>query len=222
MVVPDRGSHGASQRVSKEEATEAFLARRERGALRRFTLLEGGAMLLLGALAFLFPLIVSYWLTGVIAVVFVVAGVVRWITTLGRARHLSGPHAFSSFVVATLLVLSGIWMVHRLARGPATAAAPVVALALAAGVVFLLEGCVASVFSLRHRHIPGWGWGLLNGLATLTIGAGILSLKATALPRMLGLLVGISFLLSGLDLLGFHLRFHPPLPTSPAEEISTP
>jgi uncharacterized membrane protein HdeD (DUF308 family) len=177
-------------------------------------------MLVLGSLALLFPLMVSVWLTGVVAVVFVVAGVVRWITTLGRARHLSRVHAFSSFVMATLLVLSGIWMAARLVDAPAAGPAPVTLLALAAGLVFLLEGIMASVFSLGHRHIPGWGWGLLNGLVTLAIGAGILSLKVSALPRMLGVLVGISFLLSGLDLLGFHLRFRPLRTISTREEIA--
>jgi uncharacterized membrane protein HdeD (DUF308 family) len=199
---PDCATHGG--------LAEESMARRERSALRRFTLLEGGAMVLLGAVALSFPVIVSYWLTGVIAVVFVVAGGVRWISTLGRVRHLSRTHAFSSFVVATLLVLSGIWMVSRLAHGPAAAGAAVMALALAAGVVFLLEGILASLFSLGHRHSPGWGWGLLNGVITLAIGGGLLSLNASAWPRMLGVLVGISFVLSGLDLLGFRLHIQPP------------
>ncbi len=199
----------ATDRVTQAgEAAAESLERRERRTLRRFTWLEGGSMLVLGTLALLFPLIVSFWITGVVAVVFVVAGVVRWITTVGRARCLSRTHAISSFVMATLMVLGGIWMATRLADGPAAGAAPVTALALAAGVMVLLEGMLASVFSLGHRHIPGWGWGLLNGLTTLVIGGGLLSLNVSALPRMLGVLVGISFLFSGLDLLGFHLRFH--------------
>jgi uncharacterized membrane protein HdeD (DUF308 family) len=44
--------------------------------------------------------------------------------------------------------------------------------------------------------------------ATLTIGGLILTLKPSPLPWMLGLLVGISFLFSGLDPLGFLVRFH--------------
>jgi uncharacterized membrane protein HdeD (DUF308 family) len=184
------------------------VSRQEQSALRRFTLAEGALMLSLGTLALIFPLVASVWLTGVVALVFLVAGVVSWITTLARARHLSGPHAFGRFVVATLLVLTGIWMVSQLIASPVAATSQVAALALAAGVVFVLEGIVASVFALSHRHIHGWGWGLVNGMATLAIGGLILTLQPSQLPWMLGLLVGISFLFSGLDLLGFRVLFH--------------
>ena len=185
------------------------ISRQEQSALRRFTLAEGALMLSLGTLALIFPLVASVWLTGVVALVFLVAGVVSWITTLARARHLSGSHAFGRFVVATLLVLTGIWMVSQLIASPVAATSQVAALALAAGVVFVLEGIVASVFALSHSHIHGWGWGLVNGMATLAIGGLILTLQPSQLPWMLGLLVGISFLFSGLDLLGFRVRFHP-------------
>ncbi len=56
------------------------------------------------------------------------------------------------------------------------------------------------------------GWclcwrGLVNGMATLAIGGLIQTMKPSQLPWMLGLLGGISFLFSGLDLLGFRVRF---------------
>ena len=85
------------------------LSRQEQSALRRFTLAEGALMLSLGTLALIFPLVASVWLTAVVALVFLVAGVVSWITTLARACHPSGPHAFGRFVVATLLVLTLLW-----------------------------------------------------------------------------------------------------------------
>jgi uncharacterized membrane protein HdeD (DUF308 family) len=111
-------------------------------------------------------------------------------------------------VVATLLVVSGIWMVTRLASGPIVAASQVAALALAVGVVFLVEGTVATMVSLSNRHVDGWGWGLLNGVVTLGLGILILVLKSPGLHWVLGSLVGISFLLSGLDLLTFSASFH--------------
>lgn len=165
-------------------------------------------MLLLGALALIFPLVASLWLTVIVALVCLVAGVVSWITTLARARHLSGSHAFWRFVVATLLVGIGVWMLSRLTGGPAAAASQVSALALAIGVTFLVEGSTASVVSLSNRHVRGWGWGLINGVVTLGIGLLIFTLNTFALSRVLGMLVGISFLFSALDLLGFRASFH--------------
>jgi uncharacterized membrane protein HdeD (DUF308 family) len=86
---------------------------------------------------------------------------------------------------------------------------PVASLSLAIGIVFLVEGAVASVVSLAHREISGWGWGLLNGLITLILGGLILSLPTASLLSVLGILVGISFLFSGIDLLRFSASFHP-------------
>lgn len=177
-------------------------------ALRSFTLAEGIMMLVLGSLALIFPLVASIWVTGFVAMVFLVAGLVSWINTLARARHLSGHHTFWRLVVATLLVVSGIWMVSRLASGPVAAASQVAVLALAIGIVFLVEGAVAILVSLSHRHVRGWSWGLFNGLVTLLLGIVLLTMKGFKLVSVLGILVGVSFLFSGLDLLIFSASFH--------------
>ncbi|MBM5815017.1 MAG: hypothetical protein FJ083_00065 [Cyanobacteria bacterium K_Offshore_surface_m2_239] len=195
----------ANQRAA--QAGEAWVTREER-ILLRTTLLEGGVMVLLGASALLFPWVASIWLTGVVAMVFLVSGLVTGITTGFRARRLSVPHAFWRFVLATLLVLAGLWMVGQLASGPIAASRQVGNLARVAGLVFVLEGLAASVFSLNHRRIRGWGWGLVNGLGTLALGIVLLSLRLSHLPWMVGILVGMSFLFSGLDLLLFGRRFH--------------
>ncbi|MFN7677178.1 MAG: HdeD family acid-resistance protein [Cyanobacteriota bacterium] len=178
--------------------------------LQTLTLLEGILMLVLGAAALVFPWVASLWVTSVVAVVFLVAGLVSGLTTLVRARQLTTWHVFGRLVVATGLALAGLWMVHRLASGPVAAANTVAALTLSIGVVFVVEGTVATVVALNHRHLRGWGWGLLNGALTFGMGVVILSVKAFQLFWVLGVLVGISFLLSGLDLLHFHAWFYPP------------
>jgi uncharacterized membrane protein HdeD (DUF308 family) len=76
-------------------------------------------------------------------------------------------------------------------------------------IVFLAEGVVTAFVSLAHRSTRGWG--LANGLVTLVLGAMILSLGPAGLLSVIGLLVGISVLISGFDLLCFSNRFHPRL-----------
>jgi uncharacterized membrane protein HdeD (DUF308 family) len=56
--------------------------------------------------------------------------------------------------------------------------------------------------------VKGWGWGLTNGLVTLLLGILILTMKFFGLLWVLGTLVGISFLFSGIDLLTFSASFH--------------
>ena len=179
------------------------------GTLRAFTLFEGVLMLVLGVLALVFPIMASVWVTTVVAVAFLVGGIVGWINNLMRAKQLSRWLTFWRLVVSTVFVVAGVSMIQQLGAGPAGVVLPVASLSLAIGIVFLVEGAVASVVSLAHREIKGWGWGLLNGLITLILGCLILSLPAASLLSVLGILVGISFLFSGIDLLSFSASFHP-------------
>ena len=179
------------------------------GTLRAFTLFEGVLMLVLGVLALLFPILASVWVTTVVAVAFLVGGIVGWINNLMRAKQLSRWLTFWRLVVSTVFVVAGVSMIYQLGAGPAGVVLPVISLSLAIGIVFLVEGAVALVVSLAHREINGWGWGLLNGLITLILGGLILSLPAASLLSVLGILVGISFLFSGIDLLSFSASFHP-------------
>jgi uncharacterized membrane protein HdeD (DUF308 family) len=179
------------------------------GTLRAFTLFEGVLMLVLGVLALVFPIIASVWVTTVVAVAFLVGGIVGWINNLMRAKQLNRWLTFWRLVVSTVFVVAGVSMIQQLGAGPAGVVVPVASLSLAIGIVFLVEGAVASVVSLAHREISGWGWGLLNGLITLILGGLILSLPAASLLSVLGILVGVSFLFSGIDLLSFSASFHP-------------
>ena len=179
------------------------------GTLRAFTLFEGVLMLVLGVLALVFPFMASVWVTTVVAVAFLVGGIVGWINNLMRAKQLSRWLTFWRLVVSTVFVVAGVSMIQQLGAGPAGVVVPVASLSLAIGIVFLVEGAVASVVSLAHREISGWGWGLLNGLITLILGGLILSLPAASLLSVIGILVGISFLFSGIDLLSFSASFHP-------------
>ncbi len=185
---------------------------RDLAGLRTFTLAEGVVMLVLGFLALIFPVVASLWVTAVVALAFLVGGIVGWINSLARSRRLSRIVTFWRLVVATLFLVAGIWMVGQLTSGPVAAASQVAALSLAIGVVFLVEGIVALVVSLSHREVPGWGWGLTNGLVTLLLGILILTMKPLNLLWVLGLLVGISFIFSGIDLLTFSASFHPDQP----------
>jgi uncharacterized membrane protein HdeD (DUF308 family) len=176
--------------------------------LRAITLFEGVLMLVLGVLALLFPVLASVWATAVVAVVFLVGGIVGWIDNLMRARVLNRWLTFWRLVVSTLFLVAGLTMIQQLGSGVAAAAASVAILALAIGLVFLVEGAVAVGVSLTHRRIRGWGWGLVNGVVTLVLGVVILAMDRPALLGVIGILVGVSFLFTGIDLLTFSASFH--------------
>jgi uncharacterized membrane protein HdeD (DUF308 family) len=140
-----------------------------------------------------------------------------WIDTLSRRLRLKGWHALLRLVLATLFLFTGLWMLVQFKAGIAPAALQIQTLALAVGLLFVIEGVLMTILALTHRRAVGWGWGLANGVVTLVLGLLILTMRPEGLLSVLGLVVGISFLFSGFDLLGFSARLHGPgsLPPSP-------
>jgi uncharacterized membrane protein HdeD (DUF308 family) len=202
---------GAALNTPDGDPAAAPLDRRaeEAGRLRGLTQAEGIIMIVLGILALSFPVVASASVTVMVAIAFLVGGVVGWIDNLSRARRLGRWHCFWRLVVSTLFLVTGLWMVLQFKSGVVPAALQVKALATAIGIVFLAEGVVMAIVSLSHRATRGWGWGLANGIVTLLLGVLILTMSPAGLLSVIGLLVGISFLFSGFDLLGFSTRFHP-------------
>ncbi len=181
----------------------------EAGRLKGLAQAEGIIMIVLGILALSFPVVASASVTVMVAIAFLVGGLMGWIDNLSRARRLGRWHCFWRLVVSTLFLVTGIWMLVQFKSGVVPAALQVKTLATALGLVFLVEGVVMTIVSLVHRTTRGWGWGLANGIVTLALGLLILTMSPAGLLSVIGLLVGISFLFSGFDLLGFSSRFHP-------------
>ena len=177
--------------------------------LKAFTLFEGVLMLVLGVLALIFPVLASAWIAVIVAIGFLVGGIVGWISNLARSRQLGRWYCFSRLVISTLFVVIGAWMIQQFRGGPLEGGVVVASLAFAIGIVFILEGIVSILVSLGHMEVIGWGWGLVNGIVTLVLGFLILSMSPAGLLSVIGILVGISFVFSGFDLLAFSSRFHP-------------
>jgi uncharacterized membrane protein HdeD (DUF308 family) len=193
------------------ETVDSALDRKaaEAGRLQGLTQAEGIIMIVLGILALSFPVVASASVTLMVAIAFLVGGIMGWFDNLSRARRLGRWHCFWRLVVSTLFLVTGVWMVLQFKSGVVPAAMQVKALATAIGLVFLAEGGVMTIVSLTHRSTRGWGWGLANGIVTIALGLLILTMSPAGLLSVIGLLVGISFLFSGFDLLGFSSRFHP-------------
>lgn len=177
------------------------------GTFKAFAIAEGILLIVLGVLALIFPVIASFWATGVIAVVFLISGLVGWISNLARSGRMGRWICFWRLVVSTLLIVAGASMISNF-RDPADAAQQVAAFALAIGIVFLVEGAVAFFSGLAHSNRPGAGWAIANGVITFILGLLIVTLKSVMLLWVLGSLVGISFLFSGLELIVFSSSIH--------------
>ena len=172
--------------------------------LKSFSIAEGVLLLVLGLLALIFPVVASFGVTAVVGIAFLVGGIVGWINNIFRRQGLKGWLVFWRLVVSTLFLVAGGTILKQFAEGGVPAATQVAAI----GIVFLVEGIVAIFAALSHRNIQGWGWGLTNGVVTLVLGVLILSMKFWGLLSVLGILVGVSFLFSGIDLIAFGSMLH--------------
>ena len=139
--------------------------------------------------------------------VFLVGGVVGWISILARSKRMGRWICFWRLVVSTLFIVAGASMISNF-RSPADAAERVATLSLAIGIVFLVEGVVAFFNGLSHSNRPGAGWAVANGVITFILGLLIVTLKFWGLLWVLGVLVGISFLFSGIDLIALSSTIH--------------
>jgi uncharacterized membrane protein HdeD (DUF308 family) len=201
---------GATFNTPDDETNADLLNQRaaEDGQLRGLSQAEGIIMIVLGILALSFPVVASASVTVMVAIAFLLAGILGWIDIFMRAKRLERWYCFWRLVVSTLLLVTGIWMVIQFKSGAVPAAMQIKALASAIGLVFLAEGAVTAFVSLSNRARRGWGWGLANGLVTLALGFLILTMGPAGMLSVIGLLVGVSFLFSGFDLLGFSSRLH--------------
>ena len=201
---------GAAFNTPDDEPDVDHLQQRavEDGQLRGLSQAEGIIMIVLGILALSFPVVASASITLMVAIAFLLAGILGWIDILMRAKRLGRWYCFWRLVVSTLLLVTGIWMVIQFKSGAVPAAMQIKALASAIGLVFLAEGAVTAIVSLSNRTRQGWGWGLANGVVTLALGFLILTMGPAGMLSVIGLLVGVSFLFSGFDLLGFSSRLH--------------
>lgn len=194
-----------SQYLSDVVHSELFMHSEDRseslGTFKAFSIAEGILLIVLGVLALIFPVIASFWTTGVIAVLFLVGGVVGWISNLARSRRMGRWICFWRLVVSTLFLVAGGSMIANFRDGEA--AEQVVAFALAIGIVFIVEGVVAFFNGLANSGQPGAGWAIANGVITFILGLLIVTLKFWGLLWVLGTLVGISFLFSGIELIAF-------------------
>jgi uncharacterized membrane protein HdeD (DUF308 family) len=73
------------------------------------------------------------------------------------------------------------------------------ALTLMIASFFLVYGFIAVVLAFRMRPVRGWGWILFDAIITVLLGALIVAHWPVSSESVVGTLVGISFIVSGVS-----------------------
>ena len=175
------------------------------GSFKAFAIAEGILLIVLGLLALVFPVLASVWTVAVVGVLFLIGGIVGWISNLARSGRMGRWICFWRLVVSTLFIVAGGSILKDLRQETLQ---QVAMFALAIGIVFLVEGVVAFFNGLANRNRPGAGWAIANGVITFILGLLIVTQGFWNLLWVLGTLVGISFLFSGVELIAFSSTVH--------------
>ena len=173
------------------------------GAIREhatFFLVEGIILLVLGVLAILLPPFATLAITIIFGWIFLVSGLIGWVTTLG-AR--GAPGFWWSLLSALLATVAGLVLLIQ----PVTAAISLTLLLIA---FFAIEGVVSILYALEHRQeLSGrWEWMLISGIVDLALAVMIFIGLPGSAAWALGLLVGINMIFGGtaLVMMALHAR----------------
>lgn len=196
---------------SSEQALSRDLARRIAAKRTEFLWL-GIAMAVIGVLAIFFPVLTTLTVELMIGWVLVLAGLVH----LFGSFNVEGTGAFFGTLLLSLLDLGiGVYLLTHPAMG-------MIVLTLLLAALFLVQGAVHISFSFDMRSGSGWGWVMLSGL--VSIAAGLLiagGLPGTSLFA-LGLLVGVTFLSTGIAFIVLSRQSVPEIAQSIASRTTTP
>jgi uncharacterized membrane protein HdeD (DUF308 family) len=141
-----------------------------------------------GAAAIVFPMVTTLVATLLTGWVFLFAGGFMFLGAF--SVHGTGPF-FGALLWSLLTLAAGAFLVFNPLAG-------MVALTIVIAAMFMLQGAAELVFALETRPHAGWVWMLLSALASIVIGVAVAGLLPAVSLVVLGLLLGINFLSTGL------------------------
>ncbi len=147
----------------------------------------GIALLVLGVLAMLSPLVAGISITLLIGAILVVSGATD-LVLLFRAESLRS--AIRPLLFGALSVIAGIFMLVQ----PGVA---LVTLTLVLAAYFVASGIMEAYGAFQSRANAGWGWLLASGLISMVLGVLIWSQFPFSGIWAVGLLVGIRLFMTG-------------------------
>jgi len=163
-----------------------------------WSIVLGVLMILAGVFAICAPLIPG------VVVVYIVA----WTAIFNGGaqivygfRAASGGRLVLEVLLGVLYVVAGVFILMHPLGG-------LLALTLIIASFLLVYGVVAVVLAFRMRPIPGWGWILFDAILTVLLGGLIWAHWPINSEWVVGTLVGISFVASGVSrlMLSFTVR----------------
>ena len=152
-----------------------------------WSIVWGVLLIIFGMLAIGSPFLAAVAVSGFIAWLIVLAGVVHLI--LAFQAHGAGSLIWKLLVGLAYLFFGGYLIVHPVLG--------VASLTLVLATLFLIEGILNIVLFFKMRSVGGSSWVLVDGIITLLLGLMIYMQWPSSSAWAIGTLVGVSMILSG-------------------------
>jgi uncharacterized membrane protein HdeD (DUF308 family) len=158
----------------------------------------GVLLVVAGAAAIAFPVLSSFAVGVWAAIAFAIAGVAQVIHAFA-ARSWGG--FLWDLLVGLLYVVAGLVMWFNPIAG-------VVTLAVFLAAVLVVDGVFRAILAFQIRPQAGWVWLLIGGILSVVLGVMIWQQLPSSALWVLGLLLGINLIFSGVSFLMLALSRH--------------
>ena len=179
---------------------DGILTRRIHPDSIRWSIFAGCALILVGILAIIAPLLAGVALETIVA----------WLLIFGGFSHLflawhvrgAGAHLWEILIGLAYLLAGGYLFFHPLAG--------LVGLTAILGAYLLIKGIFELIAGFSLRSVPGGTWLLLDGAINFILGIIIWRQFPFAASWVIGTLLGITILFSGISRLAFGMAARRP------------
>jgi uncharacterized membrane protein HdeD (DUF308 family) len=148
----------------------------------------GVALLVIGVVALVFPMISTLVATLFVGWLLIITGFMSLF--LAFSIRGAGPF-FGALLFSLLSIAAGAFMVARPTVGE-------IAITISLGALFMVQGAFEGVLAFALRPARGWGWMLISAVASVVLSIVILSGLPTLSLVTLGILIGVNFISSGI------------------------
>ena len=155
--------------------------------------IEGAALVVLGLLALVAPLVAAVAAVTILGVLIFLAGVLGLVATFAGKTHT---HRTWSLVSAAIAIVAGLLIAFNPIAGAS-------ALAIFVAAYLLFDGVSLIMLALdqRKRAARRWGWLLASGVGDLVLAVLVMLLGPLGSTVLVGFIVGVDLVLAGIALL---------------------
>lgn len=159
-----------------------------------WTIALGILMIILGIVAIASPVVTSIAAEVVLGWLFIIGSIVQLFYAFGT-RRMDGS-MWINFLLGLLYLGVGVLLLANPLVG-------VISLTLFIGIFYFVDGVFRVFMAFRLKPRRRWGWVLINGILMIILGILIWSQWPFNAPWILGILVGLGLLFSGIMMLTY-------------------